>query len=138
MLFPKITGPVLSRDERHKLAFKGAKAVPFPEFDESSDIWLDDWNALKRHWDGFNGPVRDPNCFTVAVDRGSGQYIAAHYDHGSIEVAYRSEEELNEIKELLPDIAAPRTIKAGKTTQANALCPCGSGRKYKKCCRNKG
>ena len=29
------------------------------------------------------------------------------------------------------------TKKKAKKTKPNAKCPCGSGKKYKKCCRNK-
>jgi preprotein translocase subunit SecA len=33
------------------------------------------------------------------------------------------------------DTATPKTVKrAGKKVQPNDPCPCGSGKKYKKCC----
>ena len=39
----------------------------------------------------------------------------------------------------MPDYPEPETyVRAHKTIGANDPCPCGSGKKYKKCCRGKG
>ena len=46
-------------------------------------------------------------------------------------------EEIDAEKELLDNTAPVEPIKADKTPGRNDPCPCGSGRKYKKCCANK-
>ena len=52
---------------------------------------------------------------------------------------------LSTVQRAIPDcekaLAAPKTARGGgrrkKKTKPNAKCPCGSGKKYKKCCRDK-
>ena len=46
----------------------------------------------------------------------------------------RSVEELKAEEELLKKTPKVEPIKADKKIDRNAPCPCGSGKKYKKCC----
>ncbi len=46
----------------------------------------------------------------------------------------RSVEEIQAEEELLKKTPKTEPIKADKTPDRNAPCPCGSGKKYKKCC----
>lgn len=46
----------------------------------------------------------------------------------------RSKEDLDAEKELLEKTEKVEPIKAGEKPHRNAPCPCGSGKKYKKCC----
>jgi peptide deformylase len=38
------------------------------------------------------------------------------------------------VGKLLPDVALPQFKNSKQKTRPNDMCPCGSGRKYKKCC----
>ena len=49
----------------------------------------------------------------------------------------RSKEDLDAEKELLEKTPKAEPIKASKTVDRNSPCPCGSGKKYKKCCGQK-
>lgn len=46
----------------------------------------------------------------------------------------RSKEDLDAEKELLKKTPKVEPIKGGAGVDRNAPCPCGSGKKYKKCC----
>ena len=46
----------------------------------------------------------------------------------------RSVDEIKAEEELLKKTPKVEPIKADKTPDRNAPCPCGSGKKYKKCC----
>lgn len=45
-----------------------------------------------------------------------------------------TQEEIEAEKELIKKTKKIDPIKASETTDRNAPCPCGSGRKFKKCC----
>ena len=49
----------------------------------------------------------------------------------------RSKEDLEAEKELLEKTEKVEPIKADQTPSRNDPCPCGSGKKYKKCCGGK-
>jgi uncharacterized protein YecA (UPF0149 family) len=46
----------------------------------------------------------------------------------------RSVDDIKAEEELLKKTPKVEPIKADKVTDRNAPCPCGSGKKYKKCC----
>jgi preprotein translocase subunit SecA len=46
----------------------------------------------------------------------------------------RSKEDIEAEKELLEKTDKVAPLKADKATRRNDPCPCGSGKKYKKCC----
>jgi|GEM_PF-2697273 len=41
---------------------------------------------------------------------------------------------LNSVRELRPELVAPEPVSSPTKVGRNAPCPCGSGRKYKRCC----
>ena len=50
----------------------------------------------------------------------------------------RSVDDIKAEEELLKKTPKTDPIRADKVTDRNAPCPCGSGKKYKKCCGAKG
>lgn len=121
----------------HKLRMITA-TVKFPEFD-SKEVWSpSQWNDLKTLWDGFNGTVGDPNHFLLCKKFSQAGEIEVwsviEYKAGEIYVDIADDYDLTELEYLLPIVEKPETLMAEKKTGPNKPCPCGSGKKSKRCC----
>ena len=74
------------------------------------------------------GAVFDPDQSSIFVKK-DGSVLSASVEHS--DQNYYSEEEL---KKLYKEQKESTTIRKGKKVGRNDPCPCGSGKKYKKCC----
>jgi SWIM/SEC-C metal-binding protein len=54
--------------------------------------------------------------------------------HGVVEVRPDAPEDISDIEARLSGAHCARTVPSERTPGRNTSCPCGSGRKYKRCC----
>lgn len=87
---------------------------------------------LNKAWKAFKGPVRNPEHFMVCAQVDPENYACAEYDHGEIRLDVIHEEDLDE--KLLVAIEPVERIRAEKRVSPNSKCPCGSSKKFKRCC----
>lgn len=98
------------------------------------------YESLALKWACFTGPVRDPDHFAICVEAPGAyedeqqRYAYAEYDHGRMILDFRLDVEINQdlLCTQVPFAVTP--IAGTAVTGGNKKCPCGSGRKYKKCC----
>jgi SWIM/SEC-C metal-binding protein len=80
------------------------------------------------------GTEKNPAVVSVKTKKKQKEVAAqfeAHGWHYQIEVAQDKPEELSDLEILLNPV---KTVTVDKTAGRNDPCPCGSGKKYKKCC----
>ena len=133
----KITGPGLSPDELKQAQFEAARNTEFPEYDPQSDLSPKEWARLKEHWETFKEPVRDPKKFCVAMklDQDEEHYAVLHYRAGKkLRITVEDKQSIQEFSGLFPIFPEFVQRKGVKTVPPNKPCPCGSGKKAKKCC----
>ena len=114
------------------------RATPFPAEPPSEALhWTDEeWQELRGAWEKFTGPVRDLGHFALAVTykRAEGANTLIEYRHGELIVDMISDDDLEDFAPLLTTVNPVFQIKAETKTPRNQPCPCGSGKKFKKCC----
>lgn len=88
---------------------------------------LGDSEAAEGYFLKAYNMVKDKSDKTEILERIINLYRAIHLD----EKARKFEDEYSEITD------PPKPIQAEEKINRNAPCPCGSGKKYKKCCMNK-
>lgn len=142
----KITGPGLSRVELAAAKSAAARKTPFPEYDRKSQIGAREWIKVREIWEAFKGEVRNPDKFCLAYPLGGDseddtQYAVIHYRASAkagrkLRVTLEDEHSIQEYEELFPIIKTAETIRAGMSVRPNQKCPCGSGKKSKRCCGN--
>lgn len=131
----KITGPVLSSQELKTVQMATARKIPFPEFNPKFGLSNSQWQKLKKLWEDFKGTVKYPNNFALATEFDEGLYGVVRLKQGKIKVSLEDDESIERFSnDLWPIVHAPPVIKAARTVRPNQPCPCGSGRKAKKCC----
>lgn len=107
-----------------KLFFKG-------RIDKREDYGNYDYTAKRtiRY-----GTEQAPLALTVTSEKRKLEVDAILEEHSivaTITIDEEGEENINELKVFLDK---PKTIVLEKTPNRNDLCPCASGKKYKKCC----
>ena len=130
-----------SQSEINEAAVQAAvSGVKFPErTQEQKLIWSEqDWLNLKQKWESFKGPVRDVTSFAIAEEYGvtnqdTQLYTIIEYRDGELDVYIEDEEYLEEFGDLFTVVNKIKSIKGTKQTPSNSRCPCGSGKKFKKC-----
>lgn len=81
------------------------------------------------------GSENDPLSLLVPSEARKTEIEAVLLEHdlfASIQVDAAAEENISELDAVL---STPKTQRFEKTPERNDPCPCGSGKKYKKCCR---
>ena len=93
---------------------------------------------MKRLFDGKKtaklGTEKNPASVSVQTKKRVKELESVFEEHGwkySIELDPDKSEDINELEMLLNP---PKTKIAEKKVGRNDPCPCGSGKKYKKCC----
>lgn len=93
---------------------------------------------MKKVFDGKTtaklGTEKNPAVVTVQTEERRKEIEAMFDENGwkyTIELAPDKPENINDLEILLNPI---KTLIAEKKTGRNEPCPCGSGKKYKKCC----
>jgi SWIM/SEC-C metal-binding protein len=108
-----------------------------------SKIFYTGRDAIKENYENSDytnkrsakyGSEQSPLTLTVTSEERKLEVEAILHEHGifaSISLDEEGEENINELTVLLN---TPKTIVLEKTPGRNAPCPCGSGKKFKKCC----
>jgi len=137
-------GPAFpSASERKNWAVIAAVESACPDWEqaEEAEITRPEYERLLEAWSAFKGPVKNPDHFIVCVKLDDYTeerplYAVAEYQKPDVKVYVDHEDDID------PDLC--RIVKfAGKRQRPervgpNEKCPCGSGRKYKKCCEFRG
>jgi hypothetical protein len=111
---------------------------PLPPYSVDLELTAAEYAKLGEKWKAFRGPVPDISHFGMAMvlpghrEDEIPMYAFVEYSHGKVTVEVLDEDEVP--VELLPPVAVPNQLKAGRRIGPNDRCPCGSGKKYKKCC----
>lgn len=110
-------------------------ALPEPPLDEEEQLFLDTLNPQSE----LSEPLLEMFEKLIATDRAYHDRLVRHYEmwksviddptHPSQETVRSARAGLEELERIEP------VRRSGPKIGANAPCPCGSGRKYKKCCR---
>lgn len=80
------------------------------------------------------GTAKMPACVTVQTEEREQELSATFKEHGwhyTITIDPEIQEDTKDLELLL---SMPKTQASGCATGRNDLCPCGSGKKFKKCC----
>jgi hypothetical protein len=111
---------------------------PLPPYSADLELTAAEYVKLSEKWKAFRGLVSDIGHFgmTMALpghrEDEIPMYAFVEYSHGKVAVDVLDEDEVP--VELLPPVAVPAQLKAQLRIGPNDRCPCGSGKKYKKCC----
>lgn len=112
------------------------RATPFPRYEDQPDAKASMqkcvFDKLAKAWLAFKGPVKNVNHFIVTTEMEDGWVGIAEYIQGDIHVYALPEDAVD--FSLGIDIAPTRVRRAEVRTGGNSKCPCGSGKKYKRCC----
>ena len=123
-------------DDLEKIELKAILRTSPPKWDDARDeISRAEFEKLLQAWEKFEGPVKDINHFQVCAEIEEGIYATATYDHGHVEIDVRNDDEID--RDLVKQVPFSGQRIAQKKVRPNEKCPCGSGRKFKKCCKGK-
>lgn len=108
-----------------------------PKWEDAQEAGLSksEFDKLIDVWQAFEGPVKDVNHFQVCAYIGDGFYATAIYDHGRVLIDVIEEEEID--RSLVAQVPFVGQRLAPKKVRPNEPCPCGSGKKFKKCCQGR-
>lgn len=123
--------------EVEEIELKAILRASEPKWEDARDVEITraEFDKLLEAWKNFEGPVKDVNHFQVAVEVEEGIYATATYDQGRVEVEVRPEEEID--RDLVRQVPFSGQRIAARKVRPNEKCPCGSGKKFKKCCKGK-
>ena len=124
-----------SDTDRHVAAINYAFESPEPPYDDEDQALLDTLNPQSELSEALLAMFTD----RIAKDRHYHDRLVRHYEMRKRFVddpAHSAQETIRSAgpaEEILPNRQPVR--RSGPKIGANEPCPCGSGRKYKKCCR---
>jgi SWIM/SEC-C metal-binding protein len=93
---------------------------------------------MEKIYDGIKdsklGTKKNPAVVSVKTKRRMKQVAAIFEEHGWEHIIELDKDEPEDITDLEVLLNTPKTVKVEKKIGRNDPCPCGSGKKYKKCC----
>jgi hypothetical protein len=135
-MFTKISS-VGFPEKVEKIELSAILRVFEPTWEDAAEAGISkaEFDKLIWCWQRFEGPVRDVNHFMVCAPLGGNIYATATYDHGRIEIDVCEEGEID--RTLVRQVPFIGQRLAPKKFRQNEPCPCGSGKKFKKCCQGR-
>lgn len=119
---------------KSKGGFAAPALKPFPFYDPSTQLSEKEHAQLRQKF-AYLDPktIKNPLHYILCTQCDNPDwYAVAEYNHGSWCFAVMPEEEIPE--DLLPVVERAPIHRGASTVSPNAPCPCGSGKKKKRCC----
>jgi preprotein translocase subunit SecA len=98
--------------------------MPFPEDGEEEE------GSDGEPSNGTSGPKPTPSEAAAEAQRQAAKSTMEDYTRN---IQRKKEKELQDLQFGGDDSGGPKTVSAGQKVGRNDPCPCGSGKKYKKC-----